>query len=161
MVGLEAGACGNQTRRIAAGKRQRGRDFMMRDSNELELAVVRTLRDSLERLQRSSDELHHAVNDIVSACSSTRPANSLSPVIRAQTAAASLAASLDVLARFITIALHPGFQSPLDQREPAMTRTSAESAPYTSTAAPAAVKPPSGPGTAPQVESAPVISDAV
>jgi hypothetical protein len=84
---------------------------MNRTINEVEQAVSRTLRDSLEKLQRSSDELHQAVGDLVSACASTRPANSLPSMIRAQTAAASLAASLDVLARFVTAALQPELRS--------------------------------------------------
>jgi hypothetical protein len=88
---------------------------MMRDANEVEQIVARTLRDSLARLRRSSDELQEAVSDVVSACASTRPANSLPPIIRAQTAAASLAASLDVLARFITTALQPGLLSSGEQ----------------------------------------------
>ncbi len=85
---------------------------MMRDTNEVEQIIARTLRDSLARLRRSSDELQEAVSDVVSACASTRAANSLPPIIRAQSSAASLAASLDVLARFITTALQPGL-SPL------------------------------------------------
>ena len=42
---------------------------MPNESNAMEQAVARALRDSLERLQRNSDELHHAVTDVVSACS--------------------------------------------------------------------------------------------
>jgi hypothetical protein len=89
---------------------------MMREANEVEQAVARTLRDSLEKLQRSSDELHQSVSDLVSACASTRPANSLPSMIRAQTAAASLAASLEVLARFVTAALQPELRSAAEQR---------------------------------------------
>jgi hypothetical protein len=88
---------------------------MMRDANEVEQIIARTLRDSLARLRRSSDELQEAVSDVVSACASTRAANSLPPIIRAQSSAASLAASLDVLARFITMALRPGLSSLVDQ----------------------------------------------
>jgi hypothetical protein len=88
---------------------------MMREANEVEQAVARTLRNSLETLQRSSDELHQCVSDLVSACASTRPANSLPPMIRAQTVAASLAASLEVLARFVTAALQPELRSAAEQ----------------------------------------------
>jgi hypothetical protein len=84
---------------------------MNRTTNEVEQAVSRTLRDSLEKLQRSGDELHQALGDLVSACASTRPANSLPSMIRAQSAAASLASSLEVLARFVTAALQPELRS--------------------------------------------------
>jgi hypothetical protein len=80
---------------------------MGRNTTEMEQAVARTLRDSLEKLQRTTDEVNQAVGDLVSACASARPSNSLPHMLRAQTAAASLAASLDVLARFITSALQP------------------------------------------------------
>ena len=84
---------------------------MNRTTNEVEQAVSRTLRDSLEKLQRAGDELHQALGDLVSACASTRPANSLPSMIRAQSAAASLASSLEVLARFVTAALQPELRS--------------------------------------------------
>jgi hypothetical protein len=88
---------------------------MARGPNEVEQAVSRTLRDSLEKLQRTTEELNQAVNDIVSACASTRPTNALPPMLRAQTAAASLAASLQVLSRFVTEALQPAQHSPAEQ----------------------------------------------
>ena len=47
---------------------------MAANPNVVELAVSRTLRDSLERIQRTSEEVHQAVNDLVSAfASSTVP----------------------------------------------------------------------------------------
>src|SRR5580693_4257196 len=73
---------------------QTGAPRMTRNSNELEQAVSRTLRDSLEKLQRTSGELDQAVGDLVAACASSRVSNSLPPMLRARTAAASLAASL-------------------------------------------------------------------
>jgi hypothetical protein len=82
---------------------------MGRNSSEIEQAVARTLRDSLEKLQRNTEEVNQAVSDLVSACASARPSNTLPHLMRAQTAAASLAASLDVLARFITSALQPNW----------------------------------------------------
>jgi hypothetical protein len=78
---------------------------MTKEPNEMQQAVSRTLRDSLGKLQRTAEELNRAVADLVAACASTRPANSLSPILRAQTAAASLDASLEVLARFVTSSL--------------------------------------------------------
>jgi hypothetical protein len=87
---------------------------MSNEPNAVEQAVARALRDSLERLQRNSDELHHAVNDVVSACSSNKPTNTLAFLLRAQTGAASLSASLEVLSRFVALTLQPGARSPLE-----------------------------------------------
>ena len=54
----------------------------------VEQAVSRTLRDNLAKLQTTADELNQAVADLVAACASSRPTNSLPPMLRAQTAAA-------------------------------------------------------------------------
>jgi hypothetical protein len=88
---------------------------MAAEANLVEQAVSRALRDSLEKIQRSSDELHQAVNDMVAACASSRPANALPPMIRAQTSAASLSASLEVLSRFVTSTMQPASRSALEQ----------------------------------------------
>ena len=80
----------------------------------IEQAVSRALRDNLERIQRASDELHQAIADVVAACGSTKPVNSLAPMLRAQTAAASLSASLEVLSRFVAVSLQPGPRSPFE-----------------------------------------------
>jgi hypothetical protein len=88
---------------------------MSPEPNAFEQAIARALRDNLERIQRSSDELNQAVNDVVAACSSSRPGNALPPMLRAQSGAAALAASLEVLARFITLALNPAPRSPLEE----------------------------------------------
>lgn len=82
--------------------------------NAVELAVSRAVRDNLERIQRTADELHHAVNDVVSACASNKPTNALPPMLRAQASAASLAAALDVLSRFVAVSLQTGPRSPLE-----------------------------------------------
>jgi len=87
---------------------------MSKDTNTVEQAIVRALRDNLERIQRTSDELHHAVSDVVAACSSNKPTNALPPLLRAQTSAAALAASLEVLSRFIAVSLQPGQRSPIE-----------------------------------------------
>jgi hypothetical protein len=71
----------------------------------LEEAVSRALRDNLAPLQRTADELHQAYADLVAACSSTRPSNALPAMLRAQTAASSLAAGLSVLSNFVAVAL--------------------------------------------------------
>jgi hypothetical protein len=88
---------------------------MAAEPNAVELAVSRTLRDSLDKIKRSSEELHQAVNDLVSACASSRPANALPPMIRAHTSAASLSAALEVLSRFVTSAMQPASRSALEQ----------------------------------------------
>jgi hypothetical protein len=74
---------------------------MAQDPTALEIAVTRALRDNIVTLQRTANELQQAFADVVSSCSSSRPTNSLPSLLRAQTAAASLGASLEVLARFI------------------------------------------------------------
>jgi hypothetical protein len=63
---------------------------------------------------------------VVAACASSKPTNALPPMLRAQSTAASIAAALEVLSRFVAITLHPGPRSPLEAE---MTRlTSAISA---------------------------------
>jgi uncharacterized damage-inducible protein DinB len=79
---------------------------MAQEPNPVEQAVARAVRDNLDRLKQTVEELDQAYADLVSACSSTRPTNTLPPMLRAQSAAASLAAMLEVLARFITNSLH-------------------------------------------------------
>jgi len=80
----------------------------------VEQAVSRALRENLERIQRNADELHQAVGDIVAACASSKPTNALPSMLRAQTSAASLSAALEVLSRFVTMAVQPGQRSPLE-----------------------------------------------
>jgi hypothetical protein len=82
--------------------------------NAVEQAVSRALRDNLERIQRTSDELHQAVADVVAACGSTKPVHALAPMLRAQTSAASLSAALEVLSRFVAVTLQPGPRSPFE-----------------------------------------------
>jgi hypothetical protein len=119
------------------------------EPNAVERAVARALRDNLERVQRTTEELNQAINDVVAACSSSRPTNALPPMLRAQTSAAALAASLEVLSRFITIALQPSLRSPLEEKitqviglvspeAPAMPQRPALSIPEPRSAAPAA-----------------------
>jgi hypothetical protein len=87
---------------------------MAQEQNQIEQAVSRALRENLERLQSTANELHQAVNDVVAACASTRPSHALPPMLRAQTAAAALTASLEVLSRFISSALQPRQRSPYE-----------------------------------------------
>jgi hypothetical protein len=87
---------------------------MAQEPSGVEQAIVRALRDNLERIQRTADELHHAVSDVVSACASNKPTNALPSLLRAQTSAASLAATLEVLSRFVTVAMQTGARSALE-----------------------------------------------
>ena len=103
---------------------------MAQEPNAVEQAIARALRDNLERIQRTSDELHHAVRDVVSACASNKPTNALPPLLRAQTSAASLTATLEVLSRFVALSLQTGPRSPLEaQITDLVGRTSHEPAP--------------------------------
>ena len=90
----------------------------MTPGNESEKAVSRTLRETLNTLQRTAEELNQALNDLVSACGSSRPSNSLPPILRAQTSAASLAASLEVLSRFVSNSLQSGYGGGVSEPEP-------------------------------------------
>ena len=80
---------------------------MSRGSRDVDKAVSRTLRETLKTLQHTAEDLQQALSDLVAACGSSRPTNALPPILRAQTAAASLAASLDVLSRFVTSSTNP------------------------------------------------------
>lgn len=87
---------------------------MAAEPNAVEQAVSRTLRDNLEKIQRNADELHQAINDLVSACASSRAGNALPSMLRAQTSAASLSATLEVLSRFVTAAMQPPVRMPFE-----------------------------------------------
>ena len=80
----------------------------------MEQAIVRALRDNLESVKRTADELHHAVNDVVSACASNKATNALPSLLRAQASAASLAATLEVLSRFVAVSMQTGPRSPIE-----------------------------------------------
>src|SRR5262252_10084749 len=115
---------------------------MSNEPNAVEQAVVRALRDSLERMQRNSDELHHAVADVIAACSSSKPTNALPPLLRAQTSAASLTAALEVLSRFVALSLQTGPRSPLEaQITDLVGRAAPEPAPARQRPAPATPTP--------------------
>ncbi len=77
-------------------------------------AVSRALRENLERIQRTTEELHQAVADVVAACASSRPTNALPSMLRAQTAAASISAALDVMSRFVSSAVQGSPRSPFE-----------------------------------------------
>src|SRR6266699_2845904 len=88
---------------------------MAQESNPMEQVVTRALRENLERVQRTTNELQQAINELVAACSSTKPSNALPPILRAQTAAASLSATLEVLSRFIALIVQHGPRTPLEE----------------------------------------------
>jgi hypothetical protein len=103
---------------------------MGQEPNAVEQAVSRALRENLERIQRTTDELHQAVGDLVAACGSSKPTNALPAMLRAQTSAASLSAALEVLSRFVAMAVQPGHRSPLEEQITQLIGTSvAEPAP--------------------------------
>ena len=87
---------------------------MAQEPSAVEQAIVRALRDNLEGIQRTADELGHSVRDVVSACASNKPTNALPSLLRAQASAASLAATLEVLSRFVASSMHSGSRSPIE-----------------------------------------------
>lgn len=95
---------------------------MTRGGREVEKAVSRTLRETLDALQRTAEGLNQALNDLVAACGSSRPTNALPPILRAQTAAASLAASLEVLSRFVASSTQPGAEFAEEEEEAPATK---------------------------------------
>ena len=138
---------------------------MSQEPNAVEQAVARAVRDNLQRIQQTAEELHHAVSDVVAACSSNRPTNALPPLLRAQTASASLSAALEVLSRFIASALQPGPRGPIEAQlanlistatapAPTAPRLVAQAAPGTSQA-PAKPKHVPAPPPAPEPEYVP------
>jgi hypothetical protein len=95
---------------------QTAKDRQKSIEKALEDAVSRALRDNLAPLQRTAEELQQAYADLVAACSSTRPANALPAMLRAQTSAAALAAGLSVLSNFVTLALNPRDREAADEQ---------------------------------------------
>ena len=79
-----------------------------KQGSALEGAVSRALRDNLVPLQRTVEDLQEAYADLVAACASTRPSNTLPALVRTQSASAALSAALSVLSNFVTLALQPG-----------------------------------------------------
>ncbi len=116
---------------------------MAQEPSAVEQAVSRAMRDNLAPLQRAVEELQQAVADLVAACSSSRPTNALPPMLRAQTAAASLAATLEVLSRFITTALRAREETAAEEKEEKVLRVVAVPAPKPSP--PPAMPPPTTP----------------
>jgi len=85
------------------------------ESSPVEQSVGRALRDTLPLVQHTATELGHAIEDLVSACGSRRPANTMPAMLRAQTAASSLAAMLESLLRLVTLATQPLRMTPAEE----------------------------------------------
>ena len=83
-------------------------------ANAVEQLVSRALRENLERIQRTAEDLNQAVADVVAACGSSKPGNALPPMLRAQTSAASLSAALEVLSRFVAVTTQLGAHAPFE-----------------------------------------------
>jgi hypothetical protein len=79
-----------------------------KESSALEQAVSRAVRDNLALIQHTTKELSQAIEDFVAACGSSRNANILPAMLRAQTASASLTSMLDVISRLLTSSMQPG-----------------------------------------------------
>jgi hypothetical protein len=73
----------------------------MAEAGTVEQTVSRAVRDNLSAVTRLTEELNQALGDLSAACSSSKPSNALPAMLRAQTSAAALAASLEVLTRFV------------------------------------------------------------
>jgi len=91
---------------------------MPNEANAIQQAISRAVRDNLGRIQHATEELNHAISDVVSACASNKPTNSLPPLLRAQASAASLAAGLEVLSRFVTSSIQHGIRRASDATSP-------------------------------------------
>jgi hypothetical protein len=126
-----------------------------RGSQDVEKAVSRTLREMLNTLQRTAEDLNQALNDLVAACGSTRSTNALPPILRAHTAAASLAASLDVLSRFVASSASNPAVAGLSEEDEASATPAGASSRQEIPAAPAK----RGRKVAPPVSTAPDVDD--
>ena len=81
----------------------------------VEQSVGRALRDTLPLVQHTANELGHAIEDLVSACGSRRVANTMPSMLRAQTAASSLAAMLESLLRLVALATQAPRMTPAEE----------------------------------------------
>lgn len=86
-----------------------------KDASSIEQSVSRALRDNLPLVRHTANELSHAIEDLVSACASTRPGNTLPAMLRAQTASSSLEAMLGVLLKLVTTSIQPSRTSPAEE----------------------------------------------
>lgn len=133
---------------------------MTRGAQDVEKAVSRTLRETLNTLQRTAEDLNQALNDLVAACSSNRSTNALPPILRAQTAAASLAASLEVLSRFVASSASNPAAGGLPEREEASAAPAGSLSGQEIPADPARRSRPAPPvSVPPEVNTAPDISE--
>jgi hypothetical protein len=133
---------------------------MAQEPSVVEQAIVRALRDNLENVKRTADELHHAVSDVVSACASNKPTNALPSLLRAQTSAASLAATLEVLSRFVASSMQTGARSPIEaQVSDLVGRVGPEAPPAPQRPTPSQPVPKAAPAPRAPVAQAPVATE--
>ena len=85
------------------------------ETSPVEQSVGRAVRDTLPLVQHTANELSHAIEDLVSACGSRRPSNTMPPMLRAQTAASALAAMLESLLRLVALATQAPRLSPAEE----------------------------------------------
>jgi hypothetical protein len=85
------------------------------ETSAVEQSVGRAMRDTLPLVQHTATELSHAIEDLVSACGSRKPSNTLPSMLRAQIAASSLAAMLESLARLVALATQSPKLSPAEE----------------------------------------------
>jgi hypothetical protein len=121
----------------------------------VDIAVSRALRENLERIQRTSEELHQAVGDVVAACASSRATNALPAMLRAQTAAASISAALDVMSRFVSASVQGSPRSLFEAEMARMASTMAAEPAPPAVHRPARVQPPPPPEPELPAEPAP------
>jgi len=132
---------------------------MANEPNPVDQAVSRALRENLERILRLTEEVQLAISDVASACASPKPAGALPPMMRAQTAAASLAASLEVLSRFVTTAMQPGQRTAAEEEAAAEMPLPAVARPAPVRAAvPAPVAAAPAPAAAPPMAARPAVA---
>jgi hypothetical protein len=122
-------------------------------------AVSRALRENLERIQRTTDELHQAVSDVVAACASSRPTNALPSMLRAQTAAASISAALDVMSRFVSSAVQGSPRSPFETEMSRIAGTMSPAEPAPPAPQRRAPAPPPPPPLVPELHAEPALSE--
>src|SRR5204862_6228461 len=103
--GVDSKAPSSQNAKTGDLERKTPENGMAQESSAVEEAIVRALRDNLESIKRTAAELQPALNDVVSACASDTPTNALPSLLRAQTSAASLAATFEVRSTFLAASM--------------------------------------------------------
>jgi len=114
-LGVDSKAPSFQNEKTGIYEQKYPKTGMAPESSAIEQAIARALRDNLERIQRSSEELHHSVNDVVAASGSNKPTNALPSLLRAQNLGSCACCLIgSALARFITVSMQSGQRSPFE-----------------------------------------------